>query len=174
MMAGGSDRVVKAAAVRRPSIRPKPVTPPRAAAPARAAATWTLPPVRTPEVRAPKRPVLALVGPDESLDDVATDLPSFASAPSPSPWLPPRSVALAVAAVLAAAFATTAIVWTAIARRDAAEVTEAVGTTTLASASLPLTASPALTAEPDRPAIPVVDVNSLPSAPSLTASGAPR
>jgi hypothetical protein len=185
MIEGGSDRMGDASAVktagvsRRPSIRPKPVTPPRSAAPLHQTGTWTLPPVRTPAPRTvvAKRPVLVLVEQDESTRDVASML-------SPGVegiawWRQPRAVALVVASVLVAGFATTAIVWTASARRDAAEGTEAVGTTTLASASL---ASPVAPRAPPvlvapsvgQPAILEVDVNRLPSAPSRVASGAPR
>jgi len=171
MMAGGNERVVKVAGTaRRPSIRPKPVTPPRTATPLHHTGTWTLPPVRTPAPHVAKRPVLTLVGPDESLDAVLSGgLPSLVTV---AWWRQPRAVALVVASVLVAAFATTAVVWTASARRDAAEATEAVGTTTLASASLSLPAPPAAPASdaPVAPAIPVVDVNSLPSVPGRVAT----
>jgi hypothetical protein len=122
-----------------------------------------------------KRPVLALVEQDESTRDVT-------SVPTPVEvlawWRQPRAVALVVASVLAAAFATTAVVWTASARRDAAEATEAVGTTTLASASLSVPVAPsapeatAVHPRADEPVIPVVDVNRLPSVPNQVASGA--
>lgn len=177
MISGGNDGVVKVAgAARRPSIRPKPVTPPRAQSPLQQTGTWKLPPVRTPAPHAvvAKRPVLALV---EQEEEVAIEPASLALV---AWWRQPRTVALVAASVLAAAFATTAVVWTASARRDAAEAAEAieaVGTTTLASASLSLS-SPPLPAPPatitTEPAIPVVDVNSLPPAPSRVASGATR
>lgn len=176
MISGGNARVSNVAGVaRRPAIRPKPVTPPRASlAPT---PTWTLPPVRSPAPRVAKRPVLLLVDQDDR-DEVVTDVPSLAVAPSARAWRQPRTLALALASVLAAAFATTALVWTASARRDAAEATEAVGTTTLASASLALPAGPVApptaNAAAPSPAIPVVDVNSLPSAPGRVASGASR
>lgn len=179
MISGGSERVVKVAGVtRRPSIRPKPVTPPRASLVPTPTPTWRLPPVRTPELRVAKRPTLVLVEQDDTVDELVT--PSLVIAPSARSWKQPRTLALAVAAVLAAAFTTTAVVWTASARRDAAEATEAVGTTTLASASLSMPVAPAAppTANageaPSSPAIPVVDVNSLPSVPGRIASGASR
>ncbi len=178
MISGGSDRVNHVAGVaRRPSIRPKPVTPPRASlAPT---PTWTLPPVRPPEPRVAKRPILMLVEQDDR-DEVVADLPSLVVPPRARAWRQPRTLALAIASVLAAVFATTAGVWTASARRDAAEATQAVGTTTLASASLAMPAAPVAAAStnaaatPASPAVPVVDVNSLPSVPNRIASGASR
>ena len=175
MMAGGKDGVVKVTGVaRRPSIRPKPVTPPRAGAPSprtRLTPTWTLPPVRTPAPRVASRPVLALVEHDETNDDVPSVLPADRVA---TWWRQPRPVALVVASVLAAAFATTAIVWMAIARRDAAEASVAVSTTTISSASLaiePPVDSPELAPGQHDSALPVVDVNSLPAAPTQMATG---
>ena len=179
MISGGSEREVKMAGVaRRPSIRPRPVTPPRVSLVT--TPTWTLPPVRTPQPRIAKRLVLELVDPDESTYPSVTQVPSLVVAPSPF-WKQPRTLALAVAAVLAAALTTIAVVWTASARREVAEATEAVGTTTLASASLampvvPVASPPSAKARvaPASPAIPVVDVNSLPSVPGRIASGASR
>lgn len=185
MMSGGNDGVVKvAAAARRPAIRPKPVTPPRTASPLHHTGTWTLPPVRTPAPHpvAVKRPVLALV------EQVEQQAEEAALAPAPLEviawWRQPRTVGLVAASVLACTFTTTAVVWTASARREAAEAAEAieaVGTTTLASASLSLSAPPATTTtttpttpRATEPAIPEVDVNSLPPAPSRVASGATR
>ena len=140
MISGGRERVVKVAGVaRRPSIRPKPVTPPRASL--ALTPTWTLPPVRTPEPRIGKRLVLELVDQDDSMEQSVTEPASLAVAPQPF-WKLPRTLAFAVAAVLAASFTTAAVVWTASARRDAAEATEAVGTTTLASASLAMPGVP--------------------------------
>lgn len=179
MISGGRERVVKVAGVaRRPSIRPKPVTPPRASlAPT---PTWTLPPVRTPQPRIGKRRVLELVDQDDSVDQSVPELPSLSVAPRPR-WNLPRTLAFAVAAVLAASLTTAAVVWTASARRDAAEATEAVGTTTLVSASLavpvvPVAPPPNANAgvAPSSPAIPVVDVNELPSVPGRVATGASR
>ncbi len=178
MISGGNDSVVKVAgAARRPSIRPKAVTPPRTASPdPLRTPTWTLPPVRTPAPRIAKRPILELVDQDDSESELVAPPPSsLVLAPW---WKQPRTIALVAASVLAAAFTTAAVVWTASARRDAAEAIEAVGTTTLASASLTLSAPPAspVLAPPAQvaPAIPVVDVNSLPSVPGRVASGSAR
>jgi hypothetical protein len=184
MMAGGKDGVKVASSARRPSIRPKAVTPPRAGASshvtlaAHDTPTRRLPPVRTPEPRIAKRRVLVLVDQDDTIDEVASQLPALVMAPHESAWWKqPRSVALVVVSVLAAAFTTTAVVWTALARRDAAEASVAVSTTTISSASLTLEAPlvPTL-AEPRRhdSAIPVVDVNSLPAAPSRMATSSAR
>ena len=179
MISGGRERVVKVAGVaRRPSIRPKPVTPARASlAPT---PTWTLPPARTPQPRIGKRLVLVLVDQDDGVDQSVHELPSLAVAQRPR-WKLARTLAFAVAAVLAASFTTAAVVWTASARRDAAETTEAVGTTTLASASLAIPGVPVApppnanaSVAPASPPIPVVDVNELPSVPGRVASGASR
>ena len=173
MMAGGKDGVVKVAgAARRPSIRPKPVTPPRADA--RLTPTWTLPPVRTPAPRVAKRPVLVLVDQDETFDDVACAVNVLQTAPW---WQQPRSIALVVASVLAAAFATTAVVWTAIARRDAETFDDrAVSTTTISSASLTIEKplAPPVAPRQHEVTVPVVDVNSLPAAPSRMATSSAR
>jgi hypothetical protein len=184
MISGGSERVVKVSGVtRRPSIRPKPVTPPRSSlAPTPTPTpTWRLPPVRAPEPRVARRPTLVLVEEDESVEELV--MPAPFALPSARSRMQPRTLGLAVAAVLAAAFTTAAVVWTASARRDAAEAKEVVSTTTLASASLSMPVAPAApprakaAAAPSsspRPAIPVVDVNSLPSVPGRIASGASR
>ena len=173
MMAGRNDGVVKVAgAPRRPSIRPKAVTPPRADAPLTLTPTWTLPSVRTPEPRVAKRPHLVLLDQDETFDEIASELPALRPA---AWWNQPRSVALAVASVLAAAFATSAVVWTAMARRDLDEASVAVSTTTISSASLSLTSPLSVTAPLSAPAaIPVVDVNSLPSVPNRMATRSAR
>jgi hypothetical protein len=178
MMAGGDDGVVRTARARRPSIRPKSVTPPRAASPSHTG-TWTLPPVRTPAPRAVRpRPVLMLIA-DETEGAVEVPARAEEAPPDVSPsWLArrqPGAIALAVASVLAAAFVTTAVVWTAIERRDAAEAAlSSASTTTLSSAPAAISTSKPAPASASVPSLPVVDVNSLPPAPNRVASGAAR
>jgi hypothetical protein len=172
MIAGGDDGTEKAARVlaRRPTIRPRPVTPPRTATPT-ATRAWKLPPVRLPspritEARAATRPVLLLVADASDQFEIALRHDER-TAEARRNWRAPRTIALATASVVVLAVAAGLVGWA------SARPSEQLATSTV-SARAPATATavatpralpPAKAAEPAAPAIPLVDVKSLPPAP---------
>ena len=157
MIAGGDDGMKAGMrVVRRPTIRPRPITPARAAS--------TLPPARLPTPRAPRRPVLLIVDEDES---EALSLPATAQpAGRASFWSRRRIVAVTGALVVLVAVA--AMVGAQLASLRAMPV--AVSTTETTGVAIVTRTTPAPTvrtpaARPEEPAVPVFDVNSLPAAP---------
>ena len=187
MMAGGNDGTDSTARVlvRRPTIRPRPVTPPRSAEvggrPDGAATTsnappptWKLPPVRLPAPRprltespAEERPVLLLVADASDQFEIArrhdrsVDVTSAPRRPSL------RIVALVAAAALVVLAVAGALAITgrpaqatqATSPRQGTQPTQAPQAAQGAAASKPAPAPSATS-----PVIPVVDVKSLPSA----------
>jgi ribonuclease E len=179
MMAGGNDGTdsTPRVLVRRPTIRPRPVTPPRSANAATTATapaptpTWKLPPVRLPsprplfaEARADVRPVLLLVADASDQFDIARRHARPSAVTSAPRHRFPRTVAMVAAGALVMLAVAAAL---AVAGRP-----EAVAQATPASPASPATpATPATeplpavtTAAPTSPLIPLVDVKSLPPA----------
>lgn len=185
MIAGGGDGTEKAARVlaRRPTIRPRPVTPPRAAPanatasnPARATApTWRLPPVRLPspriaEARAAARPVLLLVADASDQFEIALRHESTQAETRRPLWGSPRTLAVVTAAAVVLAVAALAVGW-ASARpgdRPPTSVTPArvavIATAKPTPTSVPATQAPQVVAQVVPQVIPLVDVKSLPPA----------
>jgi hypothetical protein len=182
MIAGGDDGTDKAARVlaRRPTIRPRPVTPPRTATATTAMSStpatpapraWRLPPVRLPSPRitaraqagAATRPVLLLVADASDQFEIALRHDAGAGE-GRRMWRAPRIIALAAASVVVLAAAVVLVVW-ASARPSEQLATSAVSAraATIATAATALPAAKA--AEPAAPEIPLVDVKSLPPAP---------
>ena len=186
MMAGGDDGTDKGARVlaRRPTIRPRAVTPPRtaavtsrAAAPVTKAQTWTLPPVRLPSPRvratesatahAATRPVLLLVADASDQFEVARRHDDEGIGAARRAWRAPRTMALAALTMLVLAAAGVVVVW-ASARpteqlQTSALAVRATSTATSAAVSMPPSVPKAT--QPAAPSIPVFDVKSLPPAP---------
>jgi len=178
MIAGGDDGTEKAARVlaRRPTIRPRPVTPPRTAT----TPTWRLPPVRLPspritEARAAARPVLLLVADASDQFEIALRHESSTAEASRPTWRSPRTIAVVAASVVVLAVAVVVVVWASARPSEqlhtkavparAAAIATATARTTPTSAPAPQAAPAAKPAEAASPVIPLVDVKSLPPAP---------
>jgi hypothetical protein len=183
---GGGDAGEKRMS-RRPTIRRRPVSPPRAAgdtavAAGAAARSWTLPPPRLPEPRLPAaraaeperrvmmaRPILALVADDEA---------AGSDARSPAPvvgfWNRPQTLWAVVASFVLAA-AATFVVQRASASASLSEtsasataITHTTSAPIVVPATRPAEAHEAVSAGASapramEPSIPVVDVKSLPA-----------
>jgi hypothetical protein len=179
-IAGGDDGTEKAARVlaRRPTIRPRPVTPPRTAAatPAAPAAArvWTLPPVRLPSPRihtraqasTAMRPVLLLVADASDQFEIALRHDERAAAARRN-WRGSRTIALATASLVVLAVAAGLVGW-ASARPSEQLQTSAVAARSASqtrATAMPTVLPAAKAAEPALPVIPLVDVKSLPPAP---------
>jgi hypothetical protein len=186
MMAGGDDGTDKAARVlaRRPTIRPRAVTPPRSATATptpTATATKKLPPMRLPSPRvrateaerAASRSVLLLVADASDQFEVARlhdhhdDRANGADRPA---WRAPRTMALAASTVMVLAAAAVVVAW-ASGRPTEQLQTSASSTRTAPTSTAVVIALPsrvpavATSDEPAAPSIPVFDVKSLPPAP---------
>ena len=182
MIAGGDDGSEKAGRVlaRRPTIRPRPVTPPRSAtttpAPVAKGLTWKLPPVRLPspriaEARAAARPVLLLVADASDQFEIARGHES-SGAPSSglrgrSPWsIANVAIVVAVSAVVLVV-AALAATWASSRPSEQLQTSAASPRATARATTAPAMQSPpaAMPAPAASPDIPVVDVKSLPPAP---------
>ena len=153
--------------VRRPTIRPARISAPRATTRTTEESAvvalsglnrrggWMLPPPRTPAPRVIKRPVLQIVE-----DEEVAELTPTARVSALSVWkrAPSRLLVGAIAGVLAMLAASLGLLVGS--RSDAA-----VGTTRTTSATAPVTTGVLTVRRADVPVAPVIDVNSLPTAP---------
>jgi hypothetical protein len=138
--------------IRRPAIRRRVITAPRAATSAR-----PLPPPRLPVARKPARPRLVLVVDDEV---------QAGPAPSIAHRSAPRWAIAAIAGALALALGTTAVWFASRAggsQRLSTRTQEPVSMTTVNAGPVAMLARPPRAQS--TPDVPVVDVNSLPAAP---------
>lgn len=188
----GAGKSLRSSAVRRPTIRPKAITPPRgttteesAVVPASglsARGGWMLPPVRPPAVRrpiAPPRPVLQIVTDEESGDvrvpQSAESMPVALPAPAAgaAAWLaPPRVHWLIAAGVAVLLLAIAFVLIAASGRADASRVSSATTLSAERATAVSTSTIPSTPADPG--AVPVFDVNSLPAAATQGASRASR
>jgi hypothetical protein len=150
---------------RRPAIRARAITPPRAASPASTARTR----VQLPIVRPPARHRLQLVTDDDANEALHQAAHAPQTMPPPAPTGAERSWSRVssrpLVLVMVAAAAALVAFATLIAVRSVSRANEdRPGTTTLTSSLQATPENAATPIAPAEPAIPVVDVNSLPTA----------